>query len=181
MGGRSAIVREVSLADAEPLHRLLARRGLAEFMSTPPTTLEEMKNFLRWSIDDRGKGQSMCFAITALGHEEAAGLIQVRLFDAVTAEWGVALGTAYHGTGVFQESAQLVLRFLFTDAGLMRLEARVATDNARAHGAMRKLGLVAEAILRGALRRDGSALDQVLWAINREDWQATAGTRTCTM
>ncbi len=181
MRGRTVAVREVSVDDAAPLHLALKAYRLPGLMATPPATVEDMEAFIRWSSDERAKGRSMCFAIVPSGCEDAAGVVQVRILDGVTAEWGFAVGTTHWGTGIFEESAHLVLAFLFTDTAILRVEARVTTDNVRANGAMRKLGFVADAALRGALRRDGVALDQNLWAMTREDWRATIGDGTWTM
>jgi RimJ/RimL family protein N-acetyltransferase len=41
-----------------------------------------------------------------------------------TAEWGFAVGSAFWGTGVFRESAELLLAFAFETIGVHRLEAR---------------------------------------------------------
>ncbi len=45
-----------------------------------------------------------------------------------TVEWGFALRRASWGTGLFAESARLVLQFGFETLGVVRLEARAAVD-----------------------------------------------------
>ncbi len=51
-----------------------------------------------------------------------------------------------------------------------RAEFRIDVRNARANGALRKLGATQEGLLRRALHRDGVFVDQVLWAIVAGDW-----------
>ena len=63
------------------------------------------------------------------------------------------------------------MRFIFETLGVHRLEARAAVLNGRGNGALRKLGAVQEAILRGGLLRDKGAVDQVLWSILDTEWQ----------
>jgi ribosomal-protein-alanine N-acetyltransferase len=90
-----------------------------------------------------------------------------------SAEWGFALGSAFWGTGVFQESARLVLAFVFETLQVHRLEARAAVRNGRGHGALQKMGAVPEGVLRKSLFKDGTYLDQTLYAIIVDDWRAS--------
>ena len=50
-------------------------------------------------------------------------------------------------TGVFQEAATLVATFAFHELKVHRLEARAVSQNGRGHGALQKLGAIAEAVL----------------------------------
>ena len=85
---------------------------------------------------------------------------------------GIAIGSAFWGTGVFQESAELVLDFTFTTLGVHRLEARAVALNGRGNGALVKLGAVPEAILRKSFVRNGVPFDQVLYSMIASDWRA---------
>jgi len=64
------------------------------------------------------------------------------------AEWGFALGSAFWGTGVFEEAAALVLSFAFEHLGVHRLEARAVVRNGRGTRALQKMGAVQEGVLR---------------------------------
>src|SRR5204862_3429670 len=106
------------------------------------------------------------------GCDAAIGIFQIRSLEPgfATAEWGFAIGSSFWGTGVFVNSAQLVLDFAFATLGVHRWEARAAVKNGRGTGALRKLGAVAEAQLRGSLRRGTEFLDQMLWTILGSEW-----------
>ena len=91
-----------------------------------------------------------------------------------TAEWGFAIGSAFWGTGVFQDGAELVLDFAFETIGVHRLEARAAVKNGRGNGALQKLGAVQEGMLRKSFLKNGEYLDQVLYAILDDDWRGCA-------
>jgi RimJ/RimL family protein N-acetyltransferase len=75
---------------------------------------------------------------------------------------------------VFQKGAELVINFAFETVGVHRLEARAAVKNGRGNGALRKIGAVQEGVLRKSFYRHGEYLDQVLWTILDEDWEAKA-------
>ena len=102
------------------------------------------------------------------------GLFQLRTLDPGafdTAEWGFAMGSAFWGTGLFQEAAVQVIDFAFDVVGVHRLEARAASPNGRGNGALHKLGAVQEGVLRRSFLKDGQFMDQILWAILDIDWR----------
>ena len=65
-----------------------------------------------------------------------------------------------------------MVTFAFDAVGVHRLEARAAVRNGRGNGALRKIGAVQEGLLRKSFLKNGEYLDQTLWTILDEDWQA---------
>lgn len=165
--GRMASLREIEFRDASPLVELLTAPDVARFISPPPDTCDAFERYIAWARDERRNGRYVCFAVVPHGMETAVGLFHVRRLDLGfhTAEWGFALGSAFWGTGVFAQSAALVLDFAFGVIGLTRLEARVAMPNGRAHGALRKIGAIQEAVLRRSFASGDHCLDQAMWSI----------------
>src|SRR5262249_34360721 len=142
-------------------------------ISPPPTSVDGFEKFIAWTIRHRTLGGYACFAVTLRGFDTAIGIFQVRDIsgDFDTAEWGFAIGSAFWGTGVFQDAAELVLRFAFDTLGVHRLEARAAVANGRGNGALQKVGCVQECVLRKSFLRNGVYLDQVLYAMVEIDWR----------
>jgi ribosomal-protein-serine acetyltransferase len=64
------------------------------------------------------------------------------------------------------------LEFVFEQVRVHRLEARCAVKNGRGGKALIKVGAVPEGILRKAFVRGDEHMDQVLYAIVNQDWQA---------
>jgi ribosomal-protein-alanine N-acetyltransferase len=172
--GKQVVLRELRMSDAASLFMLLTTDEVSRFISPPPSTLEGFERFIAWTIRQRTAGAYVCYAITLQGFDTAIGIFQVRQLDLTfeNAEWGFAIGSAFWGTGVFQEGAELVVEFAFDTLGVHRLEARAAVQNGRGNGALLKLGAVQEAVLRRSVLHNGKYLDQVLYAILDEDWQA---------
>jgi ribosomal-protein-alanine N-acetyltransferase len=172
LAGVQVHLRELRREDAGSLLVMLADEEVTRHIARPPTTRAGFERVVDRILQLRMAGAGVCFAIVPRGMETAAGIFQVRQrapgFQ--TAEWSFALGTPFWGTGVFAEGALLVQDFLFREVGLHRLEARVALENMRGNGALRKLGAVQEGILRGAFLRHGRYHDQILWSILKEDW-----------
>ena len=171
--GTRVTLREMRVSDAPSLFAMLTTEDVARFISPPPTTIEGFERFIMWANRERAAGTFACFAIVPHGMDTAIGLFQVRQIEPAwgTAEWGFAMGSAFWGTGVFTDGAQLVLDFAFETIGAHRLEARAAVQNGRGNAALRKLGAVQEGVLRRSFLRHGQYLDQALWAILDEDWR----------
>jgi [ribosomal protein S5]-alanine N-acetyltransferase len=171
--GRQVVLRELRGSDAPSLFALLTTEEVSRFISPPPSTVEGFEKFIAWTHRQRAAGTYACFAVTLRGFDTAIGIFQVRDTSSgfETAEWGFALGSAFWGTGVFQEGAELVLGFTFDTIGVHRLEARAAVLNGRGNGALQKMGAVQEGVLRKSFLRDGEYLDQVLYAMLEVDWR----------
>jgi len=152
---------------------MLTTEEVSRFISPPPPNVEAFERFIAWTLRQRQTGSYACFVVTIQGFETAIGVIQIRAREAdfSTAEWGFAIGSPFWGTGTFNESAQLILRFVFETLGTRRLEARAAVQNGRGQGALLRLGAVKEGLLRASLRRNSIDLDQALYTILAEEWR----------
>ena len=171
--GDQVVLRELRASDAASLFALLTTEEVARFISPPPSTVEGFARFIAWTVRQRAAGTYACFAVTLTGFDTAIGIFQIRETEPGfgTAEWGFAVGSAFWGTGVFQDGAELVLDFAFETLGVHRLEARAAVLNGRGNGALQKIGAVQECLLRKSFLRNGQYLDQVLYAILDSDWR----------
>ena len=172
--GRSVVLREMRLADAPSLYALLTTEEVSRFISPPPCSVEGFERFIQWAARQRTAGAYACFAVTLAESDTAIGIFQIRSTEPGfgTAEWGFALGSDFWGTGLFHESAELVMDFAFGTVGVHRLEARAALKNGRGNGALRKIGARQEGVLRKSFLRNGEYLDQALWTVLDEDWRA---------
>ena len=171
--GHNVVLRELRTSDAQSLFAMLTTEEVSRFISPPPSTVEGFEKFIAWAHRQRAAGTYACFAVTLRGFDTAIGIFQVRDTSSgfETAEWGFAIGSAFWGTGVFQDSAELVVEFAFDTIGVHRLEARAAVLNGRGNGALQKIGAVQEGVLRKSFLRNGKYLDQVLYAMIDVDWR----------
>ena len=174
----AATLRQLQISDAPSLVDVLTTDDVTRFISPPPTTVEGFERFIAWTLAEQAQGRYICFGIVPDGCEHPVGIIQVRQLEPnfATAEWGFALGSAFWGTGLFHESALMVISFAFEHVGVRRLEARAAVANGRGNAALRNLGATPEATLRRSFLRNGVYLDQVLWAIAATEWTSILST-----
>jgi RimJ/RimL family protein N-acetyltransferase len=169
--GHLVTLRELRPSDAASLCALLTTEEVARFVSPPPTTVEGFERFISWTLSQRIAGTHVCYAVTLRGFDTAIGIFQVRQLQADfrTAEWGFVIGSAFWGTGVFPESAGLVLDFVFDTLGVHRLEARASVLNGRGNGALVKVGAVQECRMRKSFIKNGEHFDQALYSILAAD------------
>ena len=174
--GSMVTLRELRPSDAASLCALLTTEEVARFISPPPTTVEGFERFIAWTLRQRRAGSYVCFAVTLDSTDTAIGIFQLRELEPGfgTAEWGFAIGSAYWGTGVFQDGADLMINFAFETVGVHRLEARAAVKNGRGNGALQKVGAVQEGLLRKSFLKNGEYLDQALWTILNDEWKPRA-------
>jgi RimJ/RimL family protein N-acetyltransferase len=172
--GRRLTLRELRAEDGPALLPLITAPEVTRFMSPTPETPDWFPAFVASTARERQAGRYAGFAVVPAGQDQPVGLVQIRQLQPgfSTAEWGIALGSAWWGQGLFEDAGRLVLAFAFDTLGVHRLEARVAAQNARGNAAVGKLGAVAEGLLRRSLRAaDGSHLDQILWSWLADEWR----------
>lgn len=171
--GTGVTLRELRLSDAATLLELLSVEDVTRFISPPPSTVAGFERFILWTQRERAAGNYVCFGVVPDGYQRAIGLFQLRQLEPGfgVAEWGFVLGMPHWGSGVFVESARLVVDFAFTVIAVKRLEARAASKNGRGNGALKKLGAVCEGLLRRSFLRNGEYLDQNLWIIDPLAWR----------
>lgn len=175
--GERVVLRNLRPSDSPALFAMVTPLEVSRFISPPPPTVSSFEDFVERSRRQQAEGTLACFAVTLKGRDTAIGLFQVREIepDFRTAEWGFAIGSAFWGTGVFEESADLVLEFGFSHLGARRMEARVAVRNGRGNRALLKVGAVPEGVLRKAFLCGGEYVDQMLYATIEEEWRASRG------
>src|SRR6476660_925632 len=114
LAGRNVMHRALRPSDAAVLHSLLTAPEVVRFVSAPPSSVEAFERFIVKG-NRQHSGKYICYAVTLKGSDTAIGMFQIREtepnFEA--AEWGFALGSAFWGTGIFAEAAQLILQFVF--------------------------------------------------------------------
>jgi len=141
--GEQVRLRELRASDAPSLFSLLTTQEVARFISPPPSTVEGFERFIAWTLRQRTAGTYACFAVTLKDFDTAIGSSRcARRSPASVLPNGLRDRVAVLGTGVFEESAQLVLEFAFDTLDVHRLEARSAVRNGRGTGALLKLGAV---------------------------------------
>ena len=85
---------------------------------------------------------------------------------------GLAVHPAFRGTGIADEAARRLQRYLLLELGYHRLELACYGFNERAIRHSERVGFVREGVKRRAYLRHGEWQDAVLFALLREDLDA---------
>jgi RimJ/RimL family protein N-acetyltransferase len=172
LAARHVLLREPAARDLGPLIDLLSLADASRFGLDGPIVPGAVEGLIARAAHDRAAGCAITYAIVLAGASRPVGLLQVRRLDPAfeTGEWECTVAPSVRGTGVFMEAARLATTFTFETVGARRLEARVFRQNGRANTALRRLGAVEEGVLRRSARVGGEYVDQVLWALLKEEW-----------
>jgi [ribosomal protein S5]-alanine N-acetyltransferase len=170
--GDLTTIREIAPSDVHTLFTLFSDPAVTAHMAPPPPTLAKFAGFVEWSHQQRAQGRGVCFGIVPDGMTAAVGILQVRLDPAFAeAEWGFVLSTHFWSTGVFADSANVVLDFAFTTLHVEHLEARIALRNRRAHAAVQKLGARFQST-RAVSSPPGFPRDpESVWTLREPEWR----------
>ena len=154
-------LREVHLSDAAALTALFQRPEVAAHLDPPPATAADLGAWIALSQTRRADGRAACYTLLT-GNNDVTGLFMALRFEEFDrAEIGFAIAPHLWGTGVFQEAIGLYLDFLFNVWGVKTLIGKTQVTNARAMGAMRKVG----ATVIEETTRNGHA--EYVWTIER--------------
>ena len=161
-------LREPVAEDAAALLMALGPHDLRECAPLTATpSIAGMEALVADAHAHRRAGTALCWAVVPVDSETPVGVLVVHALDFgfTMATISAVIASEFRGTGVFQDAARCLLDFLFGTFGIHRVEMRVDVRNARANGALRKLGAIQEGVLRHSKYCDGAWRDHVLWAI----------------
>lgn len=169
------ILRMAQRSDAEPMFRNWASDSeVTRFLTWPHyqsvesayTILElwgnayEKPDFYQWMIELKEIGEPIG-SISVVHHRE----------DVAAAEIGYCIGQAWWHKGIMTEALEAVIRFLFTEVGMNRIEAKHDTNNPHSGCVMQKCGMKYEGISREADRNNQGICDIAQYAILRREWK----------
>ena len=86
-------------------------------------------------------------------------------------EFGYSLAEPYWGRGLVAEAAAPVIRYVFEDYAVERLQAQVFVGNDPSERVLQKLGFVREGVLRSLVLRRGRWWDIVMYSLLRAEWE----------
>jgi [ribosomal protein S5]-alanine N-acetyltransferase len=88
-----------------------------------------------------------------------------------SAEIGYWLGEEYWGRGIVTAAVRAFVPFAMQKFDLLRIFANVFASNPASMRVLEKVGFVHEGTLRQAAFKNGRVIDEILYAITREDLQ----------
>lgn len=170
------VVRTLNPEDSKALFALVDqnRAYLRPWLSFVDRTryVTDVQRFIDKAKSSAKGGATLQAGIYCRG--ELVGVIGVQDIDATNrkATIGYWLAQAYQGRGLMSRACEAVIKYLFDDLGLHRIEIHCAPENTRSRAIPERLGFTAEGTLRKAVWVSGQFLDQVVYAVLDEEWRA---------
>lgn len=124
----------------------------------------EKNNFYQWLIEPKDLGQPIG-TISVVDHNDRIEKCEI----------GYCIGKAWWHQGFVSESLNAVIRFLFNEVGMNRIEAKHDTNNPNSGHVMKKCGMKFEGISRSDGSNNQGLCDTAHYAILRTD-QEYSGT-----
>lgn len=170
--------------------RLLLRRFTVEdapcfFQNV--TSDPEVNRFLTWPLDrtveDTKKllseweeryesPERYCWAIVLKENDEVIGTIATptvkNRIEAVEVTY--CIGSKWWGQGIVPEALQVVMKYMFEEVQVNRIEAGFDSNNPNSGRVMEKVGMQKEGFLRQAGRNNQGLFDLVFYAMIKDDW-----------
>ena len=167
------ILRRFRIEDAEDMFRNWASsEEVTRFMTwAPHSSVEDSKRYIQYLIDGYKDGKYDWIIEWKQTHEVIGAIDVIAMReDVASCEIGYCMSERFWGRGIMPEAFGEVIRFLFDEVGMNRIEATHDANNPKSGRVMEKCGLRYEGTHRQASRNNQGICDVVYRAILKEDY-----------
>ena len=160
--------------DAEALFAYRADPVVARFQGWCPADLDEVRGFIEAQPSQPMPVGWFQRAIRLRGENGLIGDLGMNLPEDPegSVEFGVSIAPAHQGKGYASEAVRAVFEQVFGPFGRHRIHASVDPCNLASMAMLRGLGMRQEAHHRESLRLRGEWVDDVIFAMLQQEWQA---------
>lgn len=132
---------------------------------------EDVLSFIRKGLQQFARNDGFQAGIWWQGRYcGGVGIVRINWVD-MRSEIGYWLAVQARGQGLVTDGCRAMLRYLFADLGLNRVDIRVAAGNEPSSAVARRLGAVLEGVERQGALLNGRFVDMQRFAVLREDWE----------
>lgn len=171
------LINPLRLEDAPAIFSARTNPKTNTFLPWKPKTVEEVEEHIRKaSLIPPNTPESWHLLATRLKETgELVGDVGIHFIGPQNqqAEIGYMVLDGYQGRGYATEAIQGVFAFLFSTYKKHRITAAVDPVNSKSVQLLRKVGMRQEALHIKSFWMDGQWLDDVIFAILREEWEQT--------
>jgi RimJ/RimL family protein N-acetyltransferase len=167
-------IRPVRLLDAEALFPLIYNTGVTDTLVWDgPASLEQYRLALGEREVEVARGERHIFTILSENGGQPVGNCSIRPdIENLRADIGLWIGKPYQGQGVGTRAVSWLVQYGFGRLGLEKIEASVFVGNQASRRIFEKNGFLLEGTIRKAVQKRSKAVDEWLFGITREDYQA---------
>lgn len=169
------VLRPLDAQDAPRLVELLNAREIYDTtLEIPvPYTLADAETWIKLASDLNDRSEAVNFSIRLRAQDELIGGIGLRAFvpEHGRAELGYWIGVPYWNHGYMTEAVEAVIDYGFQELGLHRIWAGHMVGNEASGRVQAKAGMTREGVLRHQYCKNGTWVDDVVYAILRDEWE----------
>ncbi len=169
------ILRKAVREDTEPMFRNWASDPEVTKYLTWPThsTISVSEMVIKSWIQEYKKDTYYQWMIVLKEVDEPIGSISVvnQRDDIAEAEIGYCIGRNWWHKGIMSEALAAVIKYLFEEVGMNRIEAKHDTNNPNSGAVMKRCGMVCEGVTRSGDRNNQGICDLVNYAILYSEWK----------
>ena len=172
------IIRDPELTDIEGWHRLLSDNKNMYFLQDIMTnTIDESRRNLEDAVNDISNPERTKYFFTIADNktEDFIGSVGYTVTDFTPVGKIVHMGyfilPEYHGMGIMTEAVNEVLRFIFEDNNVYRVNTGCFSDNLASERVMIKCGFIKEAERKLCKWHDGEMKSRVEYRLLRDEWK----------
>lgn len=168
------LLRPLSIEDAEAFYNYKSDALANQFQGWVPDTIEEVYDFVQNKIVNECNVVHTWYQLAIIRKNDNVliGDIGLHFIDHENkqVEIGFTLDKKYQGNGYAMESIEKVLDYLFIDLGKHRVIASVDPGNVKSLKLLEKLGFRKEAHFKKSIFLHGKWVDDVIFAMLKEEW-----------
>ena len=151
---------ESALQTHQPLVYLTIDHIRSDIENSPNNDLPDYtRERFQWIIERLSDGVSMGWMT-----------LSIRTWEHQIGEIGYSLSEQFHGQGYGHEALQIMLRKVFFEAHLYRVEAKCSVENAASFKLLEKAGFKKEGILREYFNIRGKRIDHYIYSFLRSEY-----------
>lgn len=170
------ILRKFRLSDAEDMFSNWASNSnvTKHLIWQPYKNIQDVKAYIKSCIEDYEKKDNYNWIIEYKENGQAVGsisVVQVMEHTRCTVI-GYCIGEDYWHKGITAEAFRRIIKFLFEEVGVNRIESTHDVNNPNSGRVMEKCGLKYEGTLRQAAVSNQGIVDSVVRSILKSEWQA---------
>lgn len=160
-------LRKITINDHENIYKGLSHPEVIKFYGVSYSSFEETKEQMIWYENLEKSGAGLWWSIRLKNDNSFCGAIGYNDYNPIDhkAEVGFWLLPDFWGKGIIIESAETVLKHLFRETHLHRIEAFVEDGNKNSEKVLKKLGFRYEGTMKECERKNNRYIDIHLFAL----------------
>lgn len=170
------LLRPVQMEDADSIFTYRSDAVVNQYQGWIPTTIDDVHDFItnKVSSEINLPGTWFQFAIIKTDNNELIGDIGIHFLpsDAFQVELGITLNMDHQGKGYATEALKETIDYLFRELNKHRITASIDPQNQPSINLFERLGFRKEAHFRKSLFTNGEWVDDLVYAILKDEWNA---------